>query len=81
MDIAQSVLAKVADGRLPLPESVPGKVWGGHGTARVCDGCDTTITAAEIEYEVDLVDRVIRFHSTCLFAWQGTAPPASRADS
>jgi hypothetical protein len=51
-----TIRAKLADGRLPLPEQPPGKVWVGHGNGRDCDGCDTVVTSVDIEYEVDISD-------------------------
>jgi hypothetical protein len=36
----------------------------------MCDGCDEPITATEVEYELDLRDRTLRFHFRCYGAWE-----------
>jgi hypothetical protein len=70
-DVASSIRAKIAAGRLPLPANLPGRVWVGTGNLRPCDGCDQPITDTEIEYETDLpTGQTIRFHRPCFEAWQ-----------
>jgi hypothetical protein len=64
-----NIRAKIAAGTRPLPENAPGKVWVGYGNGRPCDGCDDPITTVQLEYEVDISDRTLRFHSKCLEAW------------
>ena len=74
------IAAKIAAGRLPLPEQPPGKVWVGHGNGRTCDACDQPITPSDLQYEVDLSGgQTLRFHSKCLAAWHQARmerPPA-----
>ena len=69
---ANRIHAKVAAGRLPLPQDATDIVWTGHGTDKLCDGCDEPITAGEIEYQVDIQGRRLRFHFRCAAAWQET---------
>jgi hypothetical protein len=70
-DVASSIRAKIAAGRLPLPANPPGKVWVGTGNLRPCDACDQPITDTEIEYETYLpTGQTIRFHRPCFEAWQ-----------
>jgi hypothetical protein len=70
-DVASSIRARIAAGRLPLPANPPGKMWVGPGNLRPCDGCDQPITDAEMEYETDLpTGQTIRFHRPCFEAWQ-----------
>ena len=68
-DVVTCIQAKIAAGALPLPQDAPGKVWVGPGMGKVCDACDEPVTPADREYEIDLVDRTLRFHSGCLAAW------------
>ena len=70
-DVASSIRAKIAAGRLPLPANLPGKVWVGTGNLRPCDACDQPITDTAIEYETYLpTGQTIRFHRPCFEAWQ-----------
>jgi hypothetical protein len=68
-DVAAKLHDKIAGGLLPIPTEPPGKVWVGHGDGRACDVCDEPITTTDLEYEIDLADRTLRFHSKCLTAW------------
>jgi hypothetical protein len=56
-------------GAIPLPPTPPGKCFVGMGTKRPCDGCDELISPDEVEYEVDIAERTLRFHAECLSAW------------
>jgi hypothetical protein len=69
IDVAATIRSKIGAGLLPLPPQAPGKVWVGPGSGKVCDACDVPIMAADREYEIDLPDRTIRFHTECLTAW------------
>jgi hypothetical protein len=69
LDIGNSIRSKIATGLLPLPKDAPGKVWVGPGTGKVCDACDEPVTDKDREYEIDLPDRTLRFHSDCIAAW------------
>jgi hypothetical protein len=69
-NLVTSIRDKVQGGALPLPPDPAGKCWVGKGTSRPCDACDASITAEQVEYELDLPDgRTLRFHSKCLAAW------------
>ena len=62
--IAEKVLRRV------LPSDEPLKLWAGYGNGRSCDGCEKSITATEIEHELDLPGEVIlRFHVACAGFW------------
>jgi len=45
-------------------------MWVGPGNGRRCDGCGRSITAAELEYELDFADEpTIRLHEECSTIW------------
>jgi len=68
-DRSALIRAKLASGE--LPNAKPEKVWGGKGTGQRCSGCGRPITAADVEYEVDLpaARLAMRLHQPCLEAW------------
>ena len=68
-DLAMLVADKIRSGALPLPPEPPGKCFAGMGTRRPCDGCGELISPDEVEYEVDIVERTLRFHAKCLSVW------------
>lgn len=46
----------------------------GFGAGQICDGCDTPILLAEMEYAVEARDRrTFRFHVRCVVLWQMSA--------
>jgi hypothetical protein len=62
-DAVQKIREKIAAGT--LPRDAPGMTFAGFGTHQHCDGCDTPILPAEMEYEVPVRDgRTIRPHET-----------------
>src|SRR5262245_52147488 len=64
----ERVRGKLISGALPLES--PEAMWGGHGTRRVCDVCETVIQEAEIEYELDMPGGGRLFmHMGCHSAW------------
>ena len=65
------IAQKIASGRLPSRRDAPGKLWVGRGADKVCDGCDAPVTPSEVEYELDLKDRTLRFHFHCYAVWEG----------
>ena len=68
-DAAQKIREKLAAGT--LPRDAPGMTFAGFGTHHRCDGCDTLILPAEMEYEVPVRDgRTIRFHVRCVLLWE-----------
>jgi len=69
-DAAERIREKLAAGTLPHHDA-GGITFVGFGTGRLCDGCDTPILTAEMEYEVTTRDRRnIRFHVRCVLLWQ-----------
>jgi hypothetical protein len=52
-DAADKIREKVTAGTLP---DVGGITFAGFGTGQTCDGCDTPILPAEMEYEVEARD-------------------------
>jgi hypothetical protein len=73
LDIRRAIRAKLVTG--DLPGATPMKCWVGKGTEHACMGCDLVISAAVIEYEVDLPGTktspglTLRFHQRCLGIW------------
>ena len=79
-DAAEKIREKLTAGTLPHDAS--GTTFTGYGTGRLCDGCDTPIFAAEMEYEVEARDRrSIRFHIRCVLLWQMYHRQRGRSDS
>jgi|RhiMetdeSRZDD1v2_1073273.scaffolds.fasta_scaffold03189_12 hypothetical protein len=68
-DLASTIRQKIRSGVLPLPSEVPRTYFVGKGTYRPCDACDEIITREQIEYELDIQNRTLRFHDPCLAAW------------
>jgi hypothetical protein len=59
---------KLAHGLLPTVK--PLKTFAGLGNGRLCDGCERSITATDLEYELDFADeRTVRLHKDCLAIW------------
>jgi hypothetical protein len=53
-----------------LPHKRPAKLWAGHGSNRLCAGCDTPIPKSALEYELDDDDEVTSvLHAECYGAW------------
>jgi hypothetical protein len=46
------------------------KLWAGYGTGNRCDYCSRPITAADVEFEVELASGVFRFHRACQSLWE-----------
>jgi hypothetical protein len=68
-DVAASIRHKIQSGSIPLPPEPPEKCFVGMGTKQLCDGCDELISPDDVEYEVDIAERTLRFHAKCLSAW------------
>lgn len=67
-DATELIRRKVAAGLLPT--EVPIKFWAGYGTGKMCDACEVSTSARDIECEVDMPDgRIVRFHQRCLTFW------------
>ena len=68
-DAPKKIRAKVDAG--DLPREAPGKMYAGFGTGEPCDGCETPILPAQVEYEFETAGgRVIRFHLGCAGLWE-----------
>jgi len=54
-----------------LPRDTPEHMFAGYGNGKPCDGCETPILAAHVEYEFDAAEgRVIRLHLRCVGLWE-----------
>lgn len=56
-----------------LPREAPSKMFAGFGAGDLCDGCETPILPAQVQYEFDadaVGRRVIRFHLGCAGLWE-----------
>jgi hypothetical protein len=69
-DLATLVAEKLRSGALPLPPEPPEKYFAGKGAGQPCDLCEQAITTEELEYELDLGGRTLRFHEKCLDMWR-----------
>ena len=69
-DLATLVADKIRSGTLPLPPEPPEKYFAGKGTGQPCAICEQAITAKQLEYELDLGGRTLRFHEKCLDMWR-----------
>jgi hypothetical protein len=70
VDLATLVAGKIRSGVLPLPPEPPQKYFAGKGTGQLCDLCEQAIIADQLEYEVDVESRTLRFHEKCLDMWR-----------
>lgn len=69
-NLATLVAEKISSGALPLPPEPPQKYFAGKGTGQLCDLCEQAITADDLEYELDIDGRTLRFHEKCLDMWR-----------
>jgi hypothetical protein len=72
--VVASIRGKIAAGVLPPPPAPAPRIWAGHGRQGPCEGCEQTIDAASVEYEVDVGERTLHFHRVCLLVWQQQTP-------
>ena len=70
VDLATLVADKIRSGVLPLPPELPEKYFPGKGTGQLCDVCEQSITADQLEYELDVDGRTLRFHERCVDMWR-----------
>ena len=62
---------KLTNGRLPR-NYIP-RVWGGTGNGEICDGCDETVTKAQMVMEgLSGKDFAVQFHLACFYVWDAT---------
>jgi hypothetical protein len=62
---------KLADGRLPH-NHIP-RMWGGPGNGEICDGCDETVTKAQMVMEgLSGKDFGVQFPLACFYVWDAT---------
>ena len=81
--LRKSVRRRIDDGQ--LPSSVPNHIQAGYGSGDVCVACDQSISAAQVEYEVEdgRNGRLLSFHFGCYVVWQlecARAKPESSAN-
>ena len=69
-DLATRVADKIRSGVLPPPPEPPQKYFAGKGTGQRCDVCEQAITGEQLEYEVDVDGRTLRFHEKCVDMWR-----------
>jgi hypothetical protein len=69
-DMATFIADKIQSGALPLPPEPPEKYFAGKSTGQFCDVCEQPITAEQLEYELDIGGRTLRFHEKCLDMWR-----------
>jgi hypothetical protein len=69
-DLATLVADKIRAGVLPVPPEPPQTYFAGKGTGQRCDVCEQAITVEELEYELDMSGRTLRFHEKCLDMWR-----------
>ena len=54
-----------------LSREAPETIFSGFGSGQLCDGCDTPILAAQIEYQFEAPgNRMIKFHLGCAGLWE-----------
>jgi hypothetical protein len=62
-----------------LRSAVAGRMWGGKGCGAPCDFCRVTVSAEEIEYEVEArlegETLMLHFHPRCYDAWRASREP------
>ena len=68
-DAPQKIRQKLSAGL--LPRDVAGKMYAGYGSSQPCDGCESPILPAQVEYEFETDDgRRVRFHLGCAGLWE-----------
>jgi hypothetical protein len=72
-DTGSTIIVRLDSGE--LPDYIPAKMDGGFGGGHSCNGCGERITAAQVEYDVELPapaggGRLIRLHVGCFGIWQ-----------
>jgi len=54
-----------------LPTKIGGKMYAGYGRHAPCDGCETPILPAQVEYEFNSPEgTTVRFHLGCAGLWE-----------
>lgn len=68
-DLRAIIRAKLTSGE--LSSAKPEKVWAGEGTGQPCAACGLTITANDVEVEVDFpgAPAAMRLHRGCITMW------------
>ena len=66
---AQMIRDKLDAGR--LPRDVNPRMFAGYGDGQHCDGCETPISAAQVEWEfITPEGQTVRFHLGCAALWE-----------
>jgi hypothetical protein len=80
MEVPMQVTGGVGVGggeRHAMPNRQALRTWAGHGSGATCNGCGDTITAHDIEYEVEVPAEApggtLHFHFVCYRSWTGRA--------
>jgi hypothetical protein len=57
-----------------LRSAIPGRMWGGKGCGAPCDFCRISLSAEEVEYEVEArlegETLLLHFHPRCYDTWR-----------
>ena len=80
-------LQKLVQSRLlsgELPREQPPRLWAGPGSGAACAVCGATISAQQLEYEIEFgssatTRTVLRFHVACHSAWTQASDAGSYA--
>ena len=62
------IRTKLEVGILPHAPMARMSVGGGRGES--CDGCEGAILPTQVEYELDVSGRTLRFHRECAALWE-----------
>ena len=62
------IRTKLDIGMLPHGPMARMSVGGGRGES--CDGCERTILPTQVEYDLDVSGRTLRFHRGCAALWE-----------
>ena len=66
---APAMIRTKLDGGL-LPHDPMASMWVGGGRGESCDGCEVAILPTQVEYELDVSGRTLRFHRACAALWE-----------
>jgi hypothetical protein len=67
MALADEIRVKIERGELPAAR--PPKLWGGFGHFEDCSACGDPIFPAQVRYEFESDEDVVRLHIGCFGLW------------
>jgi hypothetical protein len=67
MALADEIRVKIERGELPAAK--PPKLWGGFGHFEDCSACGDPIFPAQVRYEFESDEDVVRLHIGCFGLW------------